>query len=647
MTTQNRYTKPAASLCFLMVMALVARTHAGGALETIDITGHVPSPIAGHFVAKVIGIKWDTRAIPVKYSINTTLDPVPNPLGAPVLTLAAATAELQANLDAWNEIKTSFINMQITGTTANPGLRGFDFVNELTFRTAAGFTAIASSPSVSLIEDTTLVDGDMIDSDADPDVSSAITVVSDFDGDGDLEFPAGFYKAGTILDNDVQFNTKTSNGFRFTVGDAAADTVTRSVDLGAVAVHEFGHSLGLSHTLNNQNSAADGSGATMFPFIDTGDPAAELAQRTLDADDIAYASFYYQEGSANSGPPALQAGDVKFDKVFGLIKGELRHGPLDQPVAGGHVFTVNDKTDVESTSAFSGTTQLSYNPATGGLFLVDPAFNIVNGNYVIPVTKGRYQVGIQPVDGAPVPDTSVSFTTQIGFLFGQQNFNEEFDDVVNVNAGHTKNGVDITTSDDVNIDNFGNRNFVGFTAAPAGRYYAVRISAEQLTTIDAGRHLDFKAMAFDTAIADASVAPVFAEASLAVGTVNADGSIANIDLNFPLARKTMFLGQDSDLAPLFFHNGRVLGVLIRLGIHFGLIDNLFLVLRVPTTTPFPGVSALPPFIGLDGGVAVNDVPIFGLSYISDDSGATFNRVTNFNFRFSLRLNEDAIGHDDH
>jgi hypothetical protein len=590
-------------------------------------------------VAKVIGIRWDTRAIPVQYSINTTLDPIPNPLGAPVLTLAAATAELQANLDAWSDIATSFIDLQITGTTANPGVRGFDFVNELTFQTAAGFTAIASSPSVSLIEDTTLVDGDLIDNDADPDVSSAITVVTDVDGDGDLEFPAGFYRAGTIFDNDVQFNTKTSNGFRFTVGDAAADTVTRSVDLGAVGLHEFGHSLGLSHTLNNQNSAADGSGATMFPFIDTGDPAAELAQRTLDADDIAYASFYYQEGSAASGPGAIQPGDVRFARVFGLIKGELTHGPLGQPMAGGNVFTVDDKTDVASTSAFSGTTQLSFNPATGGLSLVDPAFAIIDGNYVIPVTKGKYQVGIQPVDGSPVPDTSVSFTTQIGFLFGQQNFNEEFDDVVSVNAGHTKHGVDITTSDDVNIDNFGNRNFIGFTGAPAGRYYAVRISAEQLTGIDAGRHLDFKAMAFDTAVVDASVAPIYAEATLATGTINADGSVATINLHFPLVKYPMFLGQDSDLAPLFFRHGRLLGGLVRLGIHFGLIDNLFLVLRVPTTTPFPGVSAIPPLIGLDGGVAVNDVAIFGLSYISDDGGTTFNRVDTFNFRFSLRLND--------
>ena len=262
--------------------------------------------------------------------------------------------------------------MQITRTTANPGLRGFDFVNELTFRTAASFAAIASSPSVTLIEDTTLVDGDLIDADADSDVSSAISVVTDVDGDGDLEFPAGFYKACTILDNDVQFNTKDSSGLRFTVGAAAADTITRSVDLGAVAVHEFGHSRWLLHSVNNQNSASDGNGATMFPFIDNGDPASELALRTLDADDIAYSAYFYQEGTANSGPASLQSGDTAFRKVFGLIKGELRHGELDQPLAGGNVFTINDKTDTAGTSAFSGTTQLSFDPATGDLNLIDP-----------------------------------------------------------------------------------------------------------------------------------------------------------------------------------------------------------------------------------------------------------------------------------
>src|SRR5499427_5630194 len=268
-------------LCLCLALANVITALAGGRLEQIDITGNNPSPIPGQLVAKLIGIKWDTRSIPIKYSMNNTLDPVPNPLGAPVLTLAQAQAALQTSFDAWNQIPTSFIDMRITGTTANPGLAGFDFVNELTFRTAANFTAIAVSPSTSLIADSTFVDGDDIDGDGDSDVSSAITVCTDVDGDGDIEFPAGFYKAGTILDNDVQFNTKatTTNGVRFTVGDDAVDTNVSSIDLIAVATHEIGHSHGLSHVIDNQISRTNGTASTMFPFLDTGDPASELAQR--------------------------------------------------------------------------------------------------------------------------------------------------------------------------------------------------------------------------------------------------------------------------------------------------------------------------------------------------------------------------------
>jgi len=37
-------------------------------------------------------------------------------------------------------------------------------------------------------------------------------------------------------------------------------------------------------------------------------------------------------------------------------------------------------------------------------------------------------------------------------------------------------------------------------------------------------------------------------------------------------------------------------------------------------------------------LAANDVPIFGLSYVSDDGGATWIRPA-FNFRFSLVLAE--------
>jgi hypothetical protein len=642
-------------LCLCLALANVITALAGGRLEQIDITGNVPSPIPGQLVAKLIGIKWDTRSIPVKYSMNNTLDPIPNPLGAPVLTLAQAQAALQASFDAWNQIPTSFIDMRITGTTANPGLTGFDFVNELSFRTAANFGAIAVSPSTSLIADSTFVDGDDIDGDGDSDVSSAISVCTDVDGDGDIEFPAGFYKAGTILDNDVQFNTKTTNGFRFTVGDAALDTLTRSVDLNTTATHEFGHSHGLSHSFENQISNSDGTGATMFPFIDTGDPAAELGQRSLSTDDIAYSSFFYPEGTANSGPAKLQPGDKAFNREFALIKGELRHGVLNQPIAGGNVFAVDLLSNKRVVSAFSGTTQASFNPATGGLSLQlnNPAFHIPNGNYVIPVPKGLYAVGIEPVDGTPTAAGNISTTCQIGAIFGQQNFNEEFYNRSREAARETRlgeifpvlalpglnisSGINIVTSDSININNFGNRNFVGFTALVPGRLYAVQVPAAQIAAVNPGGELLIQGVAFDTTVANASVVPVFAKAVLTTGTVS--GTTATIDLAHPLAQKNGFVGQENDLAPFYFTFPRALGAVVRNGIERGAIQNLFIVLQVPTTIPFPGVSGLPPLIGLDGAGTANglpnDAPIFGFSFSSIDGGVTWTQVPNFNFRFSL------------
>ncbi len=647
-------TKKIVSTCLsvLLVFGTALPAFAGGALETVDVTAGTPSPLPGEILANVIGIRWDVRTIPVKYSMNTTLDPIPNPLGPPVITRAQAQAALQASFDQWNNLPTSYIDMQITGTTNNLGLRGFDMINELTFRTAANFTAIASSPSTSLIRDVTLVDGDHLDNDADSDVSSAITVATDVDNDGDIEFPAGFYKAGTILDNDVQFNTKVSNGFRFTIDDAQADTVTRSVDLECVAVHEFGHSHGLSHAMDNQISATSGDGSTMYPFIDTGDPASELQQATLATDDIAYSSYFYPEGSATSGPAALQAGDVAFNSAFGLIKGELRHGVLNQPIAGGSLFAVDWDGGQILASAYSGTTRLSFNPNTGGLsFLPTVADAIQNGNYVIPVPRGSYAVGVEAVDGEPVAPANISFTTQIGGFFVQNNFNEEFYNNnqeaarelrlgqrknVPVHAGSVADGINITTADSINLNNFGALNAIGFINSPAGRMYAVRIPASQLSAINPNGDMLIQAAAFNTHVVDASVVPVFARAILAKGVVNPD-TTATIDLANPLQVATGFIGQDGDFAPFYFPEPHDLGRTVREGINNGTIENVFMVLQIPTTTPYPGVSGQPPLIGLN-----NTGTIFGFSYLSSNGGLTWTRRNDFNFRFSLIVSNPVI-----
>jgi hypothetical protein len=319
---------------------------------------------------------------------------------------------------------------------------------------------------------------------------------------------------------------------------------------------------------------------------------------------------------------------------------------LNQPVAGASVSATNTLTGELFATAFSGTSQVSYDPATGGIFLVDPSYNIINGNYTMPVKLGLYNMGIEAVDGSPVPANSVSLNAQIGSLFGQQNFNEEFwnlgDSAIEVQPGFalpvvgapslTIGHIDFVTNDQVNISNFGSRDFVGFTGQAAGSYYAVRVPASQITAVNPGGNLYIQEALYDTFVADASVVPVFAEADLVTGTVS--GSTATLDLAHPLAKVTHFVGQDNDFSPFYFPFPDLLGRLVKQKIASGEIQNLFIVLRLPTTTPFPGVSALPPLIGLDGGNATNDVPINGFSYVSND-GVTWTQVTRFNFRFSL------------
>jgi len=318
---------------------------------------------------------------------------------------------------------------------------------------------------------------------------------------------------------------------------------------------------------------------------------------------------------------------------------------LNQPVAGGQVFAVNWDTNSRVVSAFSGTTNLSFNPANGGLFFVPTVANAIpNGNYTIPVPTGNYSVGVEAVDGSPAAAGNISFTCQIGNFFGQQNFIEEFynnngeaaierdpeqDKNVHVNVGETHSGINIITNNVINISGFGARTNIGFINPPAGGFiYAVQFPASQISALNGGNPTLLQAGLFDTITLDASVPVVFAKAALAKGVINPD-TTATIDLAAPLASSAAFVAQDTDFAPFYFKNPQDLSAIVRQGIADGSIQNLFLVIQIPTA-PFPGVSAQPPLVGLS-----TQAPILGRSFLSTNGGLTFTRRNDFNFRFSL------------
>ena len=361
-------------------LAFAQQIGPGRQLDTIAAsvrTIPVPSQGGALFgVRPVIGIFWDERCASVEYTFNTNQGA--NEGAADFIDANTLANVVQRGLGRWNRVPTSYIEMNITNRTdlGNRPRIGGDFINEVTFITDPGFTALASSPSTSLIADTDFIAGEDLDLDGDSDVYDPIVegqnVCTDIDGDGDIEFPAGFYRAGTILDNDVQFGLDVDWEIGTPSGSAA--------DVDAVSTHEFGHSHGLNHSFINQISAANGSGATMFPFIDIQDAEAEIRNRSLHIDDVAASSQIYPEGEGAEPISQLQAGDVAFSDSFSRISGVVEDG-LGNAIAGAAISAIRNINDSYSALTYSGRTA---------------GFENETGIFAFPesVGNGRFEVAV-------------------------------------------------------------------------------------------------------------------------------------------------------------------------------------------------------------------------------------------------------------
>ncbi|HEX4953918.1 MAG TPA: matrixin family metalloprotease [Thermoanaerobaculia bacterium] len=604
---------------------------AGGFLDIPDLTGHHPAPLPGRVIGELVPMRWDPRCQPVPFRLDRGIDPIPNPLGAPVLTLDQVTTAVEQAFASWRSIPTSFFDPQLVGTVDNPGSPRFDFVNEISFGTLEDPSLIAQVFPVALMEDRYLTAGQDLDGDSDADVSALVTACGDADGDGDFELPPGFYPAGTLLDTDMVLN---SDQIRFTVGTFAIDDHPESVDLLAVLTHEVGHTLGLCHVLENQLSTTDGTGAVMFPFIDLRDPASELAARNLAEDDVAWASLAYPEGTASSGPAALQLGDQRFSSRYGLLTGSVQQGEEAQPVAGGSVAALSSSTGQVVGAGFSGRARVAVDLDTGDDDPISAAWSILDGTWQIPVRPGLYRLRLEAPDGLPVAASRINQTVDVGGRLGQLDFPEELHGgllessieeypglAVPVVAlpGHSVPTRDLVTNEVKYLGTLRSLVDVAGGSATPGTYHALRIPNAELRAAALAGDLVISAAEYLTFSFDESLVPVYAEALLAWGEVFDSGmsKTATIDLAHPLRRTWHFAGQNLDYAPYYLEFPRLLGIEVELGAYSSPTKDLFLVLRVPLSTPFPGGDGRPPVVGFS-----EEDPILGNSYRSAD-GVTF------------------------
>jgi Matrixin len=594
-------------LVLAAALATPVSSRAGELLEAVEFTS-TPSPIPGQVIVRTVPSRWDDRCIPVFWRVNDTHDPLANPPGGPVVTVAEAAGAIQRSLDTWNAIPTSYIEMHLAGTVSNSGFAGFDLVNEVTFRSAFPLNGGGITRLVRFHQDVVLADGDDLNGDGIPDVSAAIQTCQQVDRR--TKFPAGFYKAGTIIDADVILE---ADRVRLTVRDEDLGVV--GYDLQHLATHELGHALGLGHSLNFQRSDRDGRGAVMGAVY-LNDPVEKLRHRVLDSDDIAWASYLYPAGTAGSGPAALKPGDIPFASRYGLITGTVHHGRRDVPVPGGLVLAVNQRNKELVASGDSGTILLSGDPATGQVRFLPPESGIVDGRFVIPVPAGTYSLYVKPPDPPDPASFVVNFTQRAGDAYGLLDFHEEGvnrgdaaveflpgrADTFEVHAGQVVDRIDAVTNRTIDVNNFGPLSFVSIAALedPAGNiptpFVAVRVPAARFAEVTGASGTPILAALFFTAPFDPSPVQRFPQAMLTTGAVHPDGT-ASVDLERPLARVRDLVSRDLDFTPVFFDDSIGLGRRVSDEISRGAIENLFLVLEIPPP-PYPGPSAQPPLLGL-------------------------------------------------
>ncbi|MEP1230728.1 MAG: matrixin family metalloprotease [Litorimonas sp.] len=621
-------------LCSALLTAFganaIAQTQTGRQLDIIATDASLapaPLPSIGDDTAlflerPIVGIFWDERCASVEYTFNSNVGANP---GTPnEISPEELAGIVQTGLDRWNDNPSSYIDMNITNITdlgARPRIGG-DFINEVTFITAPGFGALASSPSFSLVQDQTFAVGDDLDGDGDSDVFDPVAADNntcfDFDGDGDIEFPAGDYAAGTILDNDVQFGAAVLWETTPTNGGGA--------DVDAVSTHEFGHSHGLSHAITNQTGDNDGTSSTMFPFISTAEANSEIAQRTPNPDDLSASAHIYQEGNGTTPISEIQPGDIAFDEAYGLITGTVSTS-AETPLTSAAVKAIDFRSQSVAAQVYSGQTSAFETP-TGGLVALPES--AVNGDYVLPVLRDSlYTVEIEALDGVPVATGNISTGAIISGILGLNQFPDEAvrrgvteraveleplrASLISIRGSNSESNLDIIANSETIQRNSGPQAFVG-TGAIFGAndiIYAEMFGRDEVSQLLAAGFEPVSGGAETNLFGEDASTAIFSDAQLAIGTV--DPATGIVDITQVLSSEEDVAGQDDDTATFAFNGTRALPFQIRRAFNADPNAQLFFLLELNDVEIGPNAGFPLAFVGLDPAT-------IGSSFLSTNEG---------------------------
>lgn len=345
----------------------------------------------------VVQAHWLPGELPLQSLINPKNNDKSN---------AVALAEIQAAAQSWEDIPTSFftVNAFEAGPTDSVPKLAFDGYNSVLFDSAG----VNFGPGV---------------------IAFVRSIIDGTDGH--------------TLDADMVFNDR---DFWWSVTSPALEPPPAgqsSVDLQAVACHEWGHYFSLDHTSI--------LGATMIPFIQN-----NTTQRTLELDDRAGNSKVYPEPS--------------FLSDFGTVSGTVTNGFNGTAIFGAHVeaILISAPTAANSISAISGELTLRNGQGDWTLHGLPP---------------GDYAIRIVPLDGVQTtasdaniggPYNGLDIDFEVEFWNGVNEGADGFVDLagdftpVTVTAGGAVTGINIQTNTfagRVTIAQYGQfENVVAFTS---------------------------------------------------------------------------------------------------------------------------------------------------------------------------------------